>query len=258
MQGSKPWAEPREEELSGGNLTYKEPDAGKSLSVCVVSPSWNGTHMVARGKREMGDRALDLCPCRITNDSKSSGTSKSLILSGKCTHIFSLHKMEGLLVGILLRSTHLATALHTGPPHPVSPPPSRPGTPHPGSEPASTTGTTPPPGHRQVGSWQAAAQHPLEWSTEDLSPGQLNLAWEPGVDRNARDFNKPTEAKPSDTLHWHFLLTLAWPTLTVCSGTTRPRPLIYLPRNVGSGLTSPAFPQAAEMPAQPASQHTLH
>lgn len=103
---------------------------------------------------------MDLCPYGITNYSKSAGTSKSLILSGKCPYIFSLYKMEGLLVGMLRLIIHLAQRLPytPSPPHPISSPPSRPRGPPPDSEPAFTTITTPLPGHREVESWDAAAQ----------------------------------------------------------------------------------------------------
>lgn len=63
MQGSQPWAEPREEELSGGTSHTKGLKPERAFLFCVVSPSWKGTHMVGLGKREIrreGDGSMSL------------------------------------------------------------------------------------------------------------------------------------------------------------------------------------------------------
>lgn len=140
---------------------------------------------------------------------------------------------------------HLAQLLPYTPSHPpISPPPGWPGALH---QVLSLLLPLLPHPHlaQRGGSWDAAAQCPLEWSMEDWSLGQLDLAWEPGVGRNSRNSNKPTKANPRDVVPCTSSSPSPCPSSVFFQGPPD-APLTHLPRNLGSGLSFLASPQAAD------------
>lgn len=219
----------------------------------MVSASWKGTHRVGWGKRER--RWWIYVLTELLTIPKVLGLPKGSLYQEKCPHIFCLHKMEGLLGGAKADyPSGAATALHTVP-TPISPPPVDRG---------SSTRCWAcfhhyyhnPTWAREGESWDAAAQCPPEWSMEDWSLGQLDLAWEPGAGRNYRNSNKPTEANPRGLLPCTSSSPSPGPSSVFFQGPPD-APLTHLPRNLGSGLSFLASPQAADTHSV-AFQHLRH